>query len=247
MAGPRLTRAFAERYPRAFFVEIGANDGEKYDHLSHLIRSGEWRGIMVEPVPYIFARLKSNYGSVPGVILENAAIADRDSRLPFYHVAQLDEKELAAVPDWYDGIGSFLLDTILSHREKIPGLEDRIVKTEVPCMTFQSLCVKHGVDKVDLVLIDTEGYDFEVIKGIDFAVHRPRLLIYEHFHLPSAERARCRRQLEGLGYETKEEGFDTFCLDVRIDDELTRFWRGLRPAVPGQSAETETIDAPHRA
>ena len=247
MAGPRLTRAFADAYPHAFFVEIGANDGEKYDHLSALIRSGDWRGIMVEPVPYIFARLKENYGREPGVILENAAIADRDAQLPFYHVAELSEAERSTVPDWYDGIGSFLLDNILSHKDKIPGLENRIVQTDVPSVTFQTLCAKHGVDKVDLVLIDTEGYDAEVIKSIDFNVHRPRLLIYEHFHLPAEERARLRRSLESLGYATMEEGFDTFCLDVRIDDELTRFWRGLRPAVPGQSAETEQIASPRRA
>jgi len=247
MAGPRLIRAFADAYPHAFFVEVGSNDGEKYDHLSSMIHAGGWGGIMVEPVPYVFERLRQNYGNTPGVILENVAIADRDSPLPFYHLAQLDEQEKGAVPDWYDAIGSFVLETIMDHRDKIPDLERRVVRTEVPCVTFQTLCAKNGVKRVDLILIDTEGYDWEVIKNIDFALHRPRLLVYEHFHLSSEVRGECRRYVESLGYETMEEGFDTFCLDVRVVDDLTRFWRRLRPAAAGQSAETENTAAQESA
>jgi FkbM family methyltransferase len=243
MAGPRLIRAFADAYPSAFFVEVGSNDGEKYDHLSAIIHSGAWSGIMVEPVPYVFERLRRNYGNHERVILENVAIADRDSHLPFYYLAQVDEREQRAVPDWYDAIGSFVLETILGHRDKIPDIENRIVRAEVPCMTFQSLCAKHGVEHVDFILVDTEGYDWEIIKNVDFSLHRPRLLIYEHFHLPADERAQCRRYLEGLGYETMEEGFDTFCLDTRTDDRLTRAWRRLRPAIAGAYVETEAKPA----
>jgi hypothetical protein len=50
---------------------------------------------------------------------------------------------------------------------------------------------------------------------------------------------KCRRYVESLGYETMEEGFDTFCLDARIVDDLTRFWRRLRLAIRGAYAETE--------
>ncbi|MBK9465376.1 MAG: FkbM family methyltransferase [Chitinophagaceae bacterium] len=32
---------------------------------------------------------------------------------------------------------------------------------------------------VDLLLIDTEGYDFEILKTIDFSNFRPDLLIFE--------------------------------------------------------------------
>jgi FkbM family methyltransferase len=239
MAGPRLIRAFAEVYAHAFFVEVGSNDGEKYDHLSSMIHAGGWGGIMVEPVPYVFERLRQNYGNTPGVILENVAIADRDAQLPFYHLAQLGEHEKETVPDWYDAIGSFVLETLMAHRDKIPDLERRVVRTEIPCVTFQTLCAKNGVERVDLILIDTEGFDWEVIKSIDFALHRPRLLVYEHFHLSPEDRGECRRYVESLGYETMEEGFDTFCLDAMIADGLTHFWRGLRPALRGAYAETE--------
>ena len=41
-----------------------------------------------------------------------------------------------------------------------------------------------------------------------------------------------------------EEGFDTFCLDARADDGLTRDGAGLRPAVAGVYAEDEPRQPP---
>ena len=83
LAGPRLLQAFGEAYPRAFFIEIGSNDGDQHDHLQPLIRSLQWTGLMVEPVPYVFERLRHNYADLDRVTLENAAIADRDGQVPF--------------------------------------------------------------------------------------------------------------------------------------------------------------------
>lgn len=238
LAGPKLVRAFADAYPEAFFVEIGSSDGERDDHLRAMILSRRWRGIMVEPVPYVFERLRDNYGGLGRVALENVAIAERDGRRPFYFLAQAEEGE--PVPPWYDEIGSFSRDVVLSHRRRIPDIERRIVRAEVPCVTFETLCRKHDVEHVDLLLLDTEGYDYEILKGIDFVRHRPRLVAYEHYHLSPRQRSECRTYLEGLGYETMEEGFDTWCLDAQIDDRLSRRWRRLRPAVAGVYAHDET-------
>jgi FkbM family methyltransferase len=237
MAGPRLLQAFAAAYPEAFFVEVGANDGDHHDHLRPIIRSRPWRGIMVEPVPYVFARLRSNYGDLADrIALENAAIAERDGTLPFFHMPEVGPDERASLPPWYDEIGSFAREALLTHAEDIPGLEQRMVETPVPALTFESLCRKHGASHVDLLLIDTEGYDWRIIQSLDLRGRlRPRLLVYEHFHLPPDQRAACREHLEAAGYETLEEGFDTFCLDVSAGDALTATWRRLRPALPGLS------------
>lgn len=236
LAARRLLRAFADGCPAAVFVEVGANDGEQHDHLRPFILARQWRGVMVEPVPYVFARLEANYGHLERVALEPAAIADRDGTLPFHMLCEPAPEERALLPSWYDGVGSFSREAVLRHARDIPGLEGRIVTRELPCLTFDSLCARHGIAALDLVLIDTEGYDWEVIRGLDLARWAPRLLIYEHFHLPPAERAECRSHVEAHGYETIEEGFDTLCLRTATNDGVTRCWRRLRPAVPGVSA-----------
>lgn len=232
MAGPRLLRAFGAVYPDAFFVEIGANDGAQYDHLREQIAERSWRGIMVEPVPYVFARLRENYDERAGIALENAAVADRNGTMPFFHLAQAEPGERAGLPDWYDALGSFSRESVMSHGPQIPDIERRLVTIDVPTITFDSLLAKHGADHVDLVLVDTEGYDFEVLKTIDLARYRPRLVVYEHFNFDPEQREACRRHIRGFGYEVLEEGFDTFCVLTAPDDALTRCFRRLEPAVP---------------
>lgn len=84
LAGEGLLSAFADAYPDAFFVEIGANDGEQWDHLRPFILTHAWRGVMVEPLPQAFERLRRNYDGIDRVALENAAIADHDGRMAIY-------------------------------------------------------------------------------------------------------------------------------------------------------------------
>ena len=239
LAGPKLLRAFAHAHPTAFFVEVGANDGDQHDHLRPFLDAGDWRGIMVEPVPYVFARLQANYGDRPGITLENAAIADRDGELPFYHLAQAEDPTAAGLPRWYDGIGSFSREAVVNHAGLLPGLEDRLVCVGVPCLTFSSLCAKHGVDRVDLLIVDTEGYDDQILHSLDWDVHRPRMVVYEHYHLSPADRAGVRELLSAHGYGLLEEGFDTWCLHTGTDDLLTRRFASLRPGVPAASVHQD--------
>jgi len=240
LAGARALRAFASSYPEAFFVELGANDGEQHDPLRELILSHRrWRGIMVEPVPFVFERLRRNYGDLDRVALENVAIADRVGELPFFHLAEARAAERATLPSWYDGIGSFDREAVLAHERDIPDIAERLVETRVPCLTFEALLERHGRPNVDLLLIDTEGYDWEIVSRLDLSAPRPRMIVYEHYHLEREDRAAARARLRDHGYEILEEGMDTFCLDVAEPDRLTRAWRRIEPAAPAVSSADE--------
>jgi FkbM family methyltransferase len=239
MAGPRLLRAFAEEYPTATFVEIGANDGEQHDLLRPFVLAGGWRGVVVEPVPYVFERLARNYAGQPGLALENVAVAPEDGRRRFFHLAEAEGADRERLPEWYDGIGSLFREEVLSHRRHIPDIDSRLVETEVDCVTLETLCHRHGIDRLDLLAVDTEGYDWEILRHVDIAALAPRLIVYEHYHLGPEDRRAAREHLRGSGYETMEEHFDTFCLDSRPGDALVEAWRGLGPAVPGVAAYEE--------
>jgi FkbM family methyltransferase len=246
LAGPRLLAAFAEAHPQAFFVEIGSNDGEQHDHVRPFVLSRPWRGIMVEPVPYIFERLRANYRDVADrVALENLAIADRDGTLPFFHLVAPDPADLPDLPDWYDGVGSFSREAVARHVTHIPDVERRIVEARVECLTFDSLLRRHGEPVVDLLVTDTEGYDFALLESIDLERHRPRMVVYEHFHLSPDDRAACRARLERAGYRTLEEGFDTWCVRSGAGDALDDAMRRAKPAVRGLSAaeDEDAVDA----
>jgi hypothetical protein len=47
-------------------------------------------------------------------------------------------------------------------------------------MSFQDLIQENHVKKIDLLQIDTEGYDYEIIKMIDFHEIKPHIIHFEH-------------------------------------------------------------------
>ena len=211
LAGPALLRQLAREHPQAFFVQVGANDGAMMDPLRKHVLSSRWRGLLIEPVPQLFARLKGNYAAAADrVRAVNLAIATEDGELPFFHLE--DQPGLPPLPEWVAGLGSFRRDVVLKHAGRIPQFERYLSEIRVPCATWDSLCRGHGVDQIDVLVIDTEGYDFEIIRQIDFTRQRPLLLVYEHHHFDDDTRKACQALLQAHGYTLFEEVLDTWGL-----------------------------------
>ncbi len=220
---------FARCYPKAFFIQVGSHDGTQLDPLREEILARKWSGIMVEPVPFVFERLRQNYGSNRRIALENVAIAERDGERPLYYVRETSDDGL---PAWYDALASFRKDVILSerHKEIIPDIEQRVATISVPCLTFESLCKKHGVTGVDIVQIDTEGFDFEIIKLIDLQRLRPKIVMFERLHFDAATHEACLAHLRAHGYEGLSNPMDTLCMHTDVlarNRKLNRLWREL--------------------
>ncbi|MGH8461581.1 MAG: FkbM family methyltransferase [Stenotrophobium sp.] len=207
----RAIRLFGKAYPDAVFIQIGANDGMALDPLRAEVVCRRWRGVMIEPVPYVFKRLHQRYGKHPRIKLVNAAIADRDGSLPFYALAE--QKPGEEVWHWYHALGSFRKDVLLKHKYLIPDIEDRILEIQVGSLTFESLCRQTGITQLDLLQMDTEGYDYEIIRRVPFDKFRPKLILYEYQHLCAEDRTACRSLLHEQGYISFESGIDTVALD----------------------------------
>lgn len=207
--------AFGRSHPRASFVQVGSNDGVRFDPISRQLRVRAWHGLMVEPLPWLFTRLEANFGGFRRLQLVNAAVGDHDGTQPLYHLAP-HEGPLGDLPPWYDALGSFRREVVLSHVGAIPDVEDRLRVTEVATLTFASLCERHGVDAIDLLHVDTEGYDAEILAMVDLDRWRPAVVLFEHLHLGAAEHAACLDRLRAAGYDDVAGPMDTLCLHRRL-------------------------------
>jgi hypothetical protein len=67
-----------------FFVQIGAHDGHSYDPIGPYVRKFQWRGLLIEPQPAVFAKLKEHYAGQSNLIFENVAIAEQEGSLTLY-------------------------------------------------------------------------------------------------------------------------------------------------------------------
>ncbi len=193
--------------PEAAFVKVGANDGMTGDPCSDiLLADTAWKGLLIEPVPYCFERLRKNFHDSSRFLPEQVAIGAAPGRAPFYYVDQEAIKSLPDLPPWYDQLGSFDRSNILKHFDGV--LEPFIVEREVQVCTLSEILRRTGIGKVHLLHIDTEGHDYEVLKTLDFADHAPVVIFIEHKHLPPDRKAAMRRLLRENGCSVRDCGAD---------------------------------------
>ncbi len=88
---------------RLKFVQIGANDGIRFDGLYRFVTQQPCSGIVVEPLPDMFERLRANYADYPLIVPINKAIHETADRLPLFRVAP---EALPRYPGWAGGIAS---------------------------------------------------------------------------------------------------------------------------------------------
>lgn len=201
------------RNPRMTFLQIGAFDGVGQDDLRELVTVHDLRGVLVEPQPAAFARLQHTYRHQRQVTLLEAAIAETEGTRDLF--CHRSHASMAA---------SFDRNHLKKH-----GISDRdIVAQPVPCHTVASALRAAGLDSVDMIQIDAEGYDWPIIRSIDFTRIRPRVLRFEYRHLPDADADECIAHLASYGYRFILESHDIIA--VRVESAATIVRPQLRSA-----------------
>jgi FkbM family methyltransferase len=185
-------------------VQIGANDGQAGDPLRDLIFSQPITTLLVEPVPSAFAALKENYSGIPGILFENAAIASHDGQMRLY------------VPDGAEGFSSRQASMSREHlvRHGVPA--SKIREIHVPCLTLSTLMTRHSLDRIDILVTDVEGYDYEIVAACFREGISPHLLYFEHAHLNRDHRRRAREVLGCNDYKFIEGPSDTLAVAAEL-------------------------------
>jgi FkbM family methyltransferase len=192
-------RAIAAQQRRGpfWFIQVGACDGVTSDPIHERVRRGGWRGILVEPQPFEFERLKRNYaGQSDRLIFENLAISEQAGSRMLYSV-----RPDCVEAEWQRGIASFF---------PLKWLDPaRVAAQPVQCITFESLLQRHRIEHINLLQIDVEGYDYEILKLSHLEHFKPDLIRYEHRHLSLTDASECRAYLRRNGYQVLPMQYDT--------------------------------------
>jgi len=202
----RLLKKHAIKTRDFFFIQLGAYASGNDDPIKECILKYKWSGILVEPVRYLFDRLIDSYKQADGLSFENIAISHEAGPRDFYRLKENQDN----LPPWSEELGSFFKDIVLKHRKYIPDIDKYLICEKVNCITLRDLLGKHDVKKIDLLQIDTEGYDYEIIKMIDFAFLKPGIIWYEHKHLKENDIKECETLLKNSGYHMLKDQKDTF-------------------------------------
>ena len=138
-------------WPR-YLVDVGAHDGRSLSNSFPFLALG-WAGTLVEPLPAAFEQLAGLYRDRPDVHCVAAACSDWDG-----------EGRLAIGED-----GPSTMTSTLSP-DGIP----------IKVRTLTSVLGETGAPAdFSLLLVDAEQKDLEVLAGLDFSRHRPRVVVTE--------------------------------------------------------------------
>jgi FkbM family methyltransferase len=157
-------------------LQVGACDGVTSDSIYPYIRRGDIKAFLVEPGKVNYKKLSEFYRGVENATPIQAAVADKDEERIFYTIK--DEGRWKDV-GWARQLASFYKEHLLKHKI----LESEIQEEKVNCLTLQSIINTYKIKDLDILLIDTEGYDGEIVKmAMAQGVH-PTFIAFENAQL----------------------------------------------------------------
>jgi len=160
---------------RGFFVEAGGADGFTQSNTYYLERFRGWRGILVEPMREMAAEARRNR---PCAQLFECAL------VPFGHEQGEVEMEFGDLFSTMRGVHD--KDGEWVRHGLVLGWRDYRVE-RVPARPLSELLDEADVSRVELLSLDVEGYEAEVLRGLDLTRHAPAWILVE-MHNPEVER-----------------------------------------------------------
>jgi FkbM family methyltransferase len=142
-----------------FYVDVGCHDPVAFSNTFALYRQG-WRGVTVDANPEMIARHRRVR---PRDVSVCAVVSDEDRELTFteFAASNLSSVDDAHVRTW--------------------AAKRAVVRTRMATpRTLTSILEDAGTPSgFDLLSVDAEGHELQVLRSLDFARFRPRLVVVE--------------------------------------------------------------------
>ena len=159
------------------FFQIGTNNGNDLfkklviQHKPDIV-------ILVEPNGDLINQIKENYKNIKGVFIFNNAV--------YYNSNETVELYIPSK----NGILGNIADNGIRyhdvHFSLLPmndwGKKEDMVKISAKTITFDDICKIHNITLIDYLQIDTEGFDSEIIKMIDFSKYTINKIRFEKWN-----------------------------------------------------------------
>lgn len=191
------------------FIQVGANDGVSFDFLFDFLNTRDSEGVVIEPIKEYFLELKKNYSQNNNIVKINKAIHNSEKKISIY---KIDPNAVYKYPDWVRGIAS--LDQ--SHHKKLNIESKDIINEIVEADSFMNVMNQNLKNfDLDYLQIDTEGFDYEILKMINFSIIKPKLIKFESVNLSISDKQSANLLLVCNGYYLFDELGDTVAIDLK--------------------------------
>ncbi len=162
-----LYRVFRDQ-PTGFYVDVGAADPVQHSVTKWFYDLG-WSGINIEPRAVFFEALQRER---PGDVNLNCGAGAVSGEAPFF--------EMSVTPEWssFDDVA----------RTEAVARGEPIVERTLPILTLNDIIERYGEGRtIDFLKIDVEGWEGEVLRGLDLLRHPPTVIVVEATHQGTTE------------------------------------------------------------
>jgi FkbM family methyltransferase len=187
-------------FDKGFFIEAGANDGYSQSNTYFLEKIRGWSGVLVEGIPELFEKAKA-----------------RRKKSVVYHCALVSsEFQNSTVTMHYAHLMSVVEGSLKTKEEQDKhvkaGLDvqhlEKSYSVTVPARTLEAILDEHiNLPDIDFFSLDVEGYELDVLKGMNLNRYRPKYLLVEARFFEEVNSF-----LESHGYEMIEKLSPHDCL-----------------------------------
>lgn len=155
---------FSDFEKKGTMVEVGAGT-PKYISVSKHFRDNGWRCICVEPNPK-FVEAHKKLGNE----IYQYACSNENKRGEF---------TIVNLPAWHKVENDGLSCSAIKPKYEIPA-KAKLEKIEVEIITLTNLLNQIQVEEIDFISADTEGWEKEVIEGLDLQKYQPKVIVMEN-------------------------------------------------------------------
>ena len=152
------------------YVEAGANNGITQSNTYYFEKFRGWSGLLIEPIPEKAKECRRNR---PNSIIENCALGSMEQDNSVLNLTYCDLMTVAE--------GSMASpDAISDHVSKGSSLQKvKSYDFRIACHSLSALLEKHNLRKIDLLSLDVEGFEVNVLDGLDLDAHAPSYILVE--------------------------------------------------------------------
>ncbi|MCP9917499.1 FkbM family methyltransferase [Cyanobium sp. ATX 6F1] len=159
-----------------FYIELGAIDGIRYSNTKTLEDEHGWSGILIEPIPSAFEKLKLNR---PGNMLVNSIVGSEEGEVKFRFFNNPDLQCVSAVKStqkeshekqWMNlqtAENDWLADQI----------ENDLQEIILPTQSLGGIVRRSRIPSFGLLSLDVEGHELEVLKSYDWEIPVSYILV----------------------------------------------------------------------
>ena len=156
------------------FLEAGANDGIRQSNTFYLEKKMGWKGILVEPIPELARECKRNRKASE---IYQVALTTEENSGRFITLMDVDLMSTVAQSE--------NLEARLASAEELQGITRK--EYEVATKSLSQVIDQSSYHTVDFMSIDVEGYELEVLAGLNLDRHCPQLLLVETSKIEEVE------------------------------------------------------------